>query len=137
MVPTDWYSKICSFNCHFVFCLLECYTQLIGLVLLSLALLISMCLNVIFCIRQRTNLCKGMKICKVKLYSLLFYFLKSSPFISNRFQAGHGALNKFLNILFIQTQMTAALHTILKEKGMFFNEFLRVHQPITISRNTS
>ncbi|XP_026225699.1 uncharacterized protein LOC113168866 [Anabas testudineus] len=38
-------------------------TTLIALVLLSLALLISMCLNVIFCIRRRATLCRDTENC--------------------------------------------------------------------------
>ncbi|XP_045895251.1 uncharacterized protein LOC123962861 isoform X1 [Micropterus dolomieu] len=40
-----------------------CQTELICLVLLSLALLISLCLNVIFCIKRRSILCKDTKEC--------------------------------------------------------------------------
>ncbi|KAF3705863.1 hypothetical protein EXN66_Car021554 [Channa argus] len=36
----------------------ECQVELVGLVLLSLTLLISMCLNVVFCFRRRDTLCR-------------------------------------------------------------------------------
>ncbi|KAM6983420.1 uncharacterized protein LKV04_011360 [Tautogolabrus adspersus] len=41
----------------------ECYTELVGLALLSLALLISLCLNVFFCVRRRATLCKDIDAC--------------------------------------------------------------------------
>nr|XP_020495476.1 uncharacterized protein LOC109988364 isoform X1 [Labrus bergylta] len=41
----------------------ECKTELVGLVLLSLALLISVCVNVFFCIRLRATLCKDTETC--------------------------------------------------------------------------
>lgn len=63
-------------NSQFVFCLLGCEIELAGLVLLSLALLISFCLNVIFCIRRRAFLCRG--ICKINNSVILFQFLKGS-----------------------------------------------------------
>ncbi|XP_053187072.1 uncharacterized protein LOC128370914 [Scomber japonicus] len=40
-------------------CLVECFTELVGLVVLSLALLISLCLNVIFCVRRTASFCRG------------------------------------------------------------------------------
>ncbi|XP_018548136.1 uncharacterized protein LOC108894057 [Lates calcarifer] len=41
----------------------DCHIELIGLVLLFLGLLFSMCLNVIFCIRRRTTLCRDKNDC--------------------------------------------------------------------------
>ncbi|CAK6953913.1 uncharacterized protein LOC128370914 [Scomber scombrus] len=37
----------------------DCFTELVGLVVLSLALLISLCLNVIFCVRRTASFCRG------------------------------------------------------------------------------
>ncbi|XP_041657861.1 uncharacterized protein LOC121519130 isoform X2 [Cheilinus undulatus] len=41
----------------------DCFHELVGLVLLLLALLISLCLNVFFCIRHRATLCKDKDEC--------------------------------------------------------------------------
>lgn len=61
-------------------CLLdECTIELVGLVLLSLALSLSLCLNVIFCFRGRAIFCRGMVIKSITLAYCFAFFLNVAP----------------------------------------------------------
>ncbi|XP_076607397.1 uncharacterized protein LOC143333262 [Chaetodon auriga] len=46
----------------------DCKNQLVGLALLSLALLMSLCINIILCIRRRATLCRDDECCDPHLY---------------------------------------------------------------------
>lgn len=110
-------------------CLLdECTIELVGLVLLSLALSLSLCLNVIFCFRGRAIFCRGMVIKSITLAYCFAFFKMWPPLVLNctsfSFYKDNRVFCKLLNILLIQTQTSAATHTPMKKKGMLFFFFL-------------